>query len=189
MRIIKFGILVLAVSILSACGGPFVRLDKPAYTNANLGYTANLPVGWVQATGPENGNSLLISRDGFSLQSIKIEALKHDKAFESQKKSANLTMPISDLAELEIAEIKAKSTNASSLRVLENTLTNVANQKAFRIHYQYLNDKGLRFEQIVYGLINAKNYYKISYMAPTLHYFSRDKAQFDQAVSSFRLTS
>jgi hypothetical protein len=189
MRFIKVSILVVAISLLTACGGPFVRLDKPAYANTSQGYTANLPVGWVQATGPQNADSLWISRDGFSLQSIKIEALKHDKAFESQKKPANLTMPISDLAELEIAEIKAKNPNAASLKVLENTLTNVGNQKAFRIHYQFLNDKGLRFEQITYGLINVKNYYKITYMAPSLHYFARDKALFDQTVASFRLTS
>lgn len=189
MRLIKYTVLILLIALLTACGGPFTRLAKSGYANTNQGYTASLPVGWVQATGPESSDKLLISKDGYSLQSIQIQALKHDKAFEKTKKTANLTMPLSDLAEQEIAEIKATNLNAPSIKVLENTLTTIDNKKAFRLHYQYLNDRGLRFEQITYGLINAQFYYKLNYMAPTLHYFPRDKAIFEQTVSSFKLKS
>jgi hypothetical protein len=148
-----------------------------------------LPVGWVQMTGPQNEGALWISKDGYSLQSIRIDALKYDKAFEKIKKNAALEMPVSDLAELELAEFKAKNPNSGSVKVLENVLITVSGQKAFRLHLQFLNDKGLRFEHIAYGLISARNYYKLTYQAPKIHYFGRDKATFDSVVNSFKLQS
>lgn len=189
MRFTKTCLIVTLTTLLASCGGPFTRLTKSEFVDTNKNYKVSLPVGWVQVTGPQSGDALWISKDGYSLQSIRIDALKPDKAFTSIKKSAMTTTPISDLAELELAEIKAKSANAASIKVLENTLENVSDQKAFRLHIQYLNDKGLRFEQIVYGLVNTKNYYKLSYQAPTIHYFERDKQAFNQTVSSFKITN
>lgn len=181
-------ILIISVMILLvSCGGPFTRLTKSDYVDSNKNYKVSLPVGWVQITGPQSGDALWISKDGYSLQSIRIDALKQDKAFARIKKSATTALPISDLAELELAEIKAKSSNAASIKVLENTLENVSEQKAFRLHIQYLNDKGLRFEQVTYGLVTSKNYYRISYEAPSIHYFERDKQTFNQTVSSFKI--
>lgn len=182
-------LLISFVVLLTSCGGPFTRVAKPEFTDTSKNYHVNLPIGWVQVTGPQSGDALWISKDGYSLQSIKIEGLKHDKAFVSIKKSASTNTLISDLAELELAEIKAKSTHASSIKVLENTLANISEQKAFRLHIQYLNEKGLRFEQVTYGLVNAKYYYKLTYQAPTIHYFGRDKQAFDQMVASFKITN
>lgn len=189
MRFIKYAVIISLIALQTACGGPFTRLAKSDYANTNQGYSVNLPVGWVQATGPQSGDQLLISKDGYSLQSIQIQALKHDKAFEKTKKVSNTSMPLSDLAEQEIAELNATNPNAASIKILENSLINIDNKKAFKLHYQYLNDRGLRFEQITYGLINAQFYYKLSYVAPTLHYFLRDKATFEQTVNSFKLKS
>lgn len=188
MHFYKKTLIIIVMAWLTACGGPFTRLTKSDYVDINKNYTVSLPVGWVQITGPQSGDALWISKDGYSLQSIRIDTFKPEKAFAGIKKSATTAMPISDLAELELAEIKAKSSNAASIKVLENTLENVSAQKAFRLHIQYLNDKGLRFEQITYGLVSAKNYYRINYQAPSIHYFERDKQTFSQTVASFKIT-
>lgn len=187
MRFSKIILIGCLTVLLSSCGGPFTRLTKSEYVDTNKSFRTNLPTGWVQITGPQSGDALWISKDGYSLQSIRIEALKPEKAFPTIKKNATATLPISDLAELELAEIKAKSKNAASIKVLENTLENVSEQKAFRLHIQYLNDKGLRFDQETYGLVSPKNYYRITYQAPTLHYYDRDKQAFNQTVSSFKV--
>lgn len=188
MHFYKKILIISLVALLASCGGPFTRLTKADYVDTNKNYKVSLPVGWVQITGYQSEDALWISRDGYSLQSIRIDALKPEKAFPGIKKTATTTAPISDLAELELAEIKAKSSNAASIKVLENTLENVSDQKAFRLHIQYLNEKGLRFEQVTYGLVSAKNYYRISYQAPSIHYFERDKQTFNQTVASFKIT-
>lgn len=187
MRVLKIILIVGLTILVASCGGPFTRLTKADYVDANKSFRVNLPVGWVQVTGPQSGDALWISKDGYSLQSIRIDALKPEKAFPTIKKTASTTMPISDLAELELAEIKAKSKNAASIKVLENTLENISDQKAFRLHIQYLNEKGLRFEQLTYGLVSPKNYYRLTYQAPTLHYYERDKQVFNQTVTSFKV--
>ncbi|KQT38167.1 PsbP-related protein [Methylophilus sp. Leaf414] len=188
MHFYKKIIIFSLITLLTSCGGPFTRLTKAEYVDTNKNFKVSLPVGWVQINGYQSENALWISKDGYSLQSIRIEALKPDKAFSRIKKPAAANMPISDLAELELAEIKAKSSNAASIKVLENTLENVSDQKAFRLHIQYLNEKGLRFEQVTYGLVSAQNYYRISYQAPSIHYFERDKQTFNQTVTSFKIT-
>jgi hypothetical protein len=187
MHFFRTILIISLVALLSSCGGPFTRLTKPEYVDTTKSYKVNLPVGWVQVTGPQSGDSLWISKDGYSLQSIRIDALKPEKAFASIKKAATTTTPISDLAELELAEIKAKSSNAASIKLLENTLENVSDQKAFRLHIQYLNDKGLRFEQVTYGIVSSKYYYRVTYQAPSLHYFERDKQTFNQTIASFKI--
>ena len=187
MRFFKLTVLSVVATLLVSCGGPFTRVTKPEYTSSGQGYKVNLPVGWVQATGPQAGESLWISKDGYSLQSLRIDALKQDKAFVTLKKSVDTNIAISDLAELELAEFKAKNPNAASVKVLENSLAKVSNQKAYRLHLQYLNDKGLRFEQITYGFVSPKYYYKLAYQAPTIHYFQRDLSAFNQVVTSFKL--
>ena len=187
MKFLKIAIVVACLLLLSSCGGPFVRLDKPEYVDPAAGYSMQLPVGWVRITTPEFSNALMISRDGYTLQSIKVESLKHDKAFETSKKTASPDIPISDLAELEIAEIKAKHANAASIKVLGNTLTSISGQKAYMLNMSYLNEKGLHFRQITYGLIDKQYYYRLSYQAPILHYFERDRPTFERTVASFAL--
>lgn len=187
MQLLKKTVIVISILLLSSCGGPFVRLDKPEYVDPTSGYSVQLPVGWVRITTPEFSNSLMISRDGYTLQSIKIESLKHDKAFQSSKKTAKFDIPLSDLAELELAEIKVKNTNAASIKVLGNTLTSISGQKAYMLSLSYLNEKGLRFSQVTYGLVDKQYYYRLSYQAPVLHYFERDKPAFERTVASFVL--
>lgn len=187
MRFLKLVCMTLVLLLLASCGGPFVRLDKPDYTDAERGYSVKLPVGWVRITVPQYSDSMMISRDGYTLQSIRIEALKYDKAFETSKKLVKADAVISDVAELEIAEIKAKSSNAASIKILENSLKTISAQQAYKVHLSYLNEKGLRFEQITYGLVGTQYYYRLTYQAPKLHYFERDKPAFEQAVASFVL--
>ncbi len=190
MRFIKQTFLLVIVStLLVSCGGPFTRVTKPEYANEKQGYNVNLPTGWVQYKSPQTGDALIISRDGYSLQSIQINGLTHEKAFEKIKKISNGLMPVSDLADLEIAEFKAVNPNAASVKILENELAKVSNKNAFKLHLEYLNDKGLRLEHKVYGFATKEYYYRLSYFAPTLHYYKRDEHVFDKVVSEFRLNS
>lgn len=189
MKYFRLVILVFLVAFLASCGGPFNRLTKPEYTNEKLGYHTQLPVGWVQYTGPELKDEVMLSKDGYSLQSIRINRLAKNLAFEKTKQVPAETVLISDLAEYELAEFKAKSPNSASIKVLENTLTKVDENPAFKLHLQYLNDRGLRLEDLIIGLMHNDYYYRLSYYAPTLYYFERDEPIFEQVVSDFQFNS
>ena len=171
--------------LLAGCGGPYTRIEQPQYTAANQAYSVQLPVGWVQASLPQKPDVLTFSRDGFSLQSISVSNAKHDKAFPQLKKAVSTTMLATDIAENQLSEIKATNPNPASIQVLENKLVNLSSGKACRLHLRYLNDKGLRFEQVTYGLVGKQYYYTLTYTAPSLHYFPRDKQVFEQVVNSF----
>lgn len=182
----KIAIFALGL-VLTSCGGPFTRIDKPEYIQSDKGYTLNAPVGWVQSTAPQVKDEFLISRDGFGLQFMSVKVVQLDKAYPTLKKPANATMLPSDLAETELAEFKAKSPNSPSIVLIDNTLASVAGKKAFKLHLKYLNQKGLRFERESYGFATGKFYYTLSYEAPSLHYFERDRAILEQMVISLKL--
>jgi len=131
----------------------------------------------------------VISKDGYGLHNIQINAFKHDKAFAQTKQKADEKTLISDLAAYELAEFKTRVGNPASVKVLSNTLQTVSNQPAYQLHLQFLNAKGLRMERMITGFMQPDYYYKLIYAAPTLHYFERDKGVFEQMVSDFTLTS
>lgn len=189
MKYFRLIILALLVVFLASCGGPFNRLTKPEYINEKLGYSTKLPVGWVEYTGPELKDEVVLSRDGYSLQSIKIKRFEKALAFEKTKQIPAENVLISDLAAYELAEFKAKSANSASIKVLENTLTTVDDSPAFKLHLQYLNDRGLRLEDLIIGLMHKEYYYRLSYYAPTLYYYERDEPIFEQVVSDFQFNS
>jgi hypothetical protein len=177
----------LALCLLAGCAGPYTRIEKPQFTGTDQAYTVDLPVGWVQGSFPQQSDTVSISRDGFGLQSISIYCARHDKAFPKLKKTVSAKMLPSDMAEIQLAEMKANHPNSNSMQVVESTATTIADMKGYRLHVRYLNDKGLRFEQVTYGLVGAQYYYTLSYVAPTLHYFPRDKQVFEQLVKSFHI--
>lgn len=178
---------LLLACLLAGCAGPYTRIDKPQFTAENQAYSVNLPVGWVQGRFPQQPETVSVSRDGFGLQWINIYSVRHEQAFPKLKKITSAKMLPSDMAELQLAEIKATHPNANSIQIVESTATTVANARGYRLHVRYLNDKGLRFEQLTYGVAGSQNYYTLSYVAPTLHYFSRDQQVFEQLVKSFQI--
>ena len=183
----KLKICLLALCLLAGCAGPYTRIEKPQFSGADQAYTVDLPVGWVQGSFPQQQDTVSISRDGFGLQSINIYCAHYDKAYPKLKKVASAKMLPSDLAEVQFAELKVNHPNANSMQMVESSVATIAGVQGYRLHVRYLNDKGLRFDQVIYGLAGSQYYYALSYVAPTLHYFPRDKQIFEQMVQSFHI--
>ena len=91
---------------LAGCVPAPARVDTPRTEGPEKSYTVDLPTGWIRQYTQEN--NLIVSRDGYLLEALAVvrRPLKH--AFERTKKDASGTMLPSELAELEIAEIKAR---------------------------------------------------------------------------------
>lgn len=176
--------LFVILSLVSACA-TWVRVEKPAVVAPDKSFTVEVPVGWVRAAMVTD--KVLITRDGAGVQFIRIGKRAHEEAFPKIKKGTTAEMLPTELAELVIAEIKSEEAMAG-LKVLSNAPADIGQRTGFRLHLQMKNQDGLRFESVVYGLVDESGFYELTLRAPTLHYFERDLPVFEQAVQSFRLT-
>jgi hypothetical protein len=74
------------------------------------------------------------------------------------------------------------------LEVVKNEPATITAKNGYMLHVLFKNQRGLRYERIVYGFIDTENYYTFMYQAPTLHYFARDRGQFDIVLRSLRVS-
>lgn len=176
--------LILTTVLIAGCATTWTRIDDAGRSYQGAHYSVMLPVGWMRL---ESGGNLLLSKDGLDLQRIIIEYHTHDKAFETLKKASSATMLPSELAELTIAELKAsQKDDLPSLRVISNAPVDIGGHAGFLLHLGYKTDAGLRVEMLMEGFADANGYYLITYRAPTLYFFERDRAAFDAVCASFR---
>jgi len=177
--------IILTIALIAGCAVLWSRIDDANRNYQGAHYSVTLPVGWMRR---ESGGNLLLSKDGIDLQRILIEYRPHEKAFEKLKKTSSATMLPSELAELTIAELKASQQNdLPSLKVISNAPVEIGGHAGFLIHLGYKTDAGLRIEILLEGFADAAGYYLITYRAPTLYYFARDRSAFEAVCASFRV--
>ncbi|MFO1435784.1 MAG: hypothetical protein U1F34_05285 [Gammaproteobacteria bacterium] len=134
---------------------------------------------------------LMVTRDGVTVQYIEAANLDPSEAFaetiKQSKKKIGTDMLPEQVAELTLAEIQATQT-AGAVKVLENTAATLDGEPAFRLHVQFKTEKGLRIEELIYGLMAGKRVLHLTYQAPTLHFFARDLNTFEDTIKSVRLS-
>jgi hypothetical protein len=183
----KFLVLTLVVLIGGCATGPTrIQADHTEVTATDKSFMVNSPVGWVMQTDLEG--TLLLSRDGFLLEYVKMAHRPLGKAFPKLKKSAQDTMLPSELAELQVAELKASGELLANLTVVDNQPVRLSGLDGFRVHAQFKNKRGLPFDVIVWGVADKGGYSIIEYAAPSLYYFDHYLPDVEQMVASFRLT-
>jgi hypothetical protein len=151
--------------------------------HASKTFKAQLPSGWVRFNAAAR-DVIVVTRDGLRVQQILLAHAPHDKAFDKIKKKSAETMLPAELAELQIAEMKALG-NLANLEVLENAPAKLGGLPAFRALTQHKNADGLPIKIEMIGAVNAKGYYLLQYQAPGLHFFERDHAVFEHVIESF----
>jgi hypothetical protein len=182
-------LVVLALVLLTAgcaTGPTRVQSENTEVTAADKSFTVSLPVGWVMQTSPDD--ALLLSRDGYLLEYVEIAHRQHAKAFPKLKKSASEPMLPSELAELQIAELKASGELLANLTVIENEPVRLSGLEGFRVRAQYKNKRGLPVDLVVWGVADRSGYSTIRYNAPSLYYFDHYLPDVERMVASFRLT-
>jgi hypothetical protein len=184
MERLHISIAILITALIAGCATTWARIDDANRSYQGEHYSVMLPAGWMRMEG---GGNLLLSKDGIDLQRIIIEYHTHDKAFENLKKTSSAAMLPSELAELTIAELKASQNDSlPSLKVISNSPIEIAGHTGFSLHLSYKTDEGLRIEMLMQGFADTDGYYLITYRAPTLYYFERDRAVFESVCASFR---
>ena len=177
------GAVILIFALIAGCATTWTRIDDANRSYQGEHYSVVLPTGWMRL---ESSGNLLLSKDGIDLQRIIIEYHPHDKAFEKLKKTSSASMLPSELAELTLAELEASQKDGlPSLKVISNSPVEIAGHTGFLLHLTFKTDDGLRIEMLMQGFADADGYYLLTYRAPTLYYFERDRGVFESVCASF----
>lgn len=177
--------LIIAL-LLNGCVATWVKVTKPVTQDPGNTFSVELPINWMHAGFKKD--RITVTRDGLAIHQIEAMRIDHDKAFKKlEKKSSDKMLP-SELAELLIAEMKANK-KMENLVIIKNSPATLDDATGFRLFIEYRNDQGLRFERLIYGLVDKKGFYTLTYQAPVIHYFDRDIETFEKVVSSFKRSS
>ena len=181
--------ITLAVTIVllsTGCVQTPTRVDVAHSEAPDKSYTVDLPVGWIKQVSFDN-RKLLASRDGFLLDAIEITKHPLKEAFPKTKKAASDSMLPAELAELEIAEIKAEDQYTAALNVLQNEPAEIGGHEGFRIQVSFKNARGLEIQRVTTGFADKAAYYQLAFQAPILYYFDAYYPEFEKTLASFQL--
>jgi hypothetical protein len=149
------------------------------------GYEASLPAGWRRATTV--GDSLLVTRDGVSLQNIRVERVAVGDELPRTKKRFAKGMSPQDVAEVELDEVRSDQ-GMRNVELAENVPFQVAGLPGFKLVYTFKTENGLRLKRVHYGVLVRDWVYRIQYQAAARYYFEKDLATFERVRESFKVT-
>ena len=175
--------LIFLLFAVSGCA-PWVHVEGPYRMDAQ-GFEVNPPTGWRQATFVRD--SLLLTRDGVSLQYIGIERLGVGQDLKHAKQKFAKMMSPQDVAEVELDEVRSNQ-RTRNFELVENTPFQVAGLPGFKLAYTFKAMNGLTLKRVHYGVLVRDGIYRIQYQAPARYYFEKDLATFERIRESFKLT-
>jgi len=183
MRIGK-AFLILSLIALIGCQGLWTRIDAKTVAYKGDRYAVNLPTGWLRL---QQNKIMLATRDGIGVQNITFVFHEHEEAFEETEQKSTPDMLPSELADRYVADLRAADEHGlPSLEIISDLPITIDGRLGFELHLQFLNDDGLRYERLVSGFANAEGFFVVSYQAPSLHFFERDRATYQNVLQSFR---
>lgn len=182
---LRYVLLSVLILFLNACAPTARFIADEDFKGPSRAYEAKLPVGWVRAATPSD--TLLITRDGVFLQQMGIARLDLDKAFPLTRRAAKEGMLPLELAELQVAEIKASAPERRALEIMELKPARIGDARAYRLRARYYNGWGLEILRDTYGFTHLGEYYVVHYEAPALFYYERHRADFEKFLASLRL--
>ncbi len=192
----------MIVALFAAACAPFTAVGGK-FALPGQGFEVDLSQGWyrIEEIGKshlknakfpfeglllEDSDALLLTRDGLLLQCIRIERISVEKELPHTKQKFTPEMPPHDAAELELDNARSDP-NAFNFDVLERAPASVGGKSGFRLVYTWKTKDGLRFKRLHYGVVDGKWVYRLTYQAPTRHYFDQDLTTFEQIRESFKL--
>ncbi len=173
-----------AAALVGGCA-TFEVVDKGEVTGPDKSYTVQLPLNWMRLTSATQ--QIVVTRDGFGLQYVALRRVAAKDAFAKVKKSADEKMLPSELADLQVAELKSANEQLANLVVKENAPSTVGGKGGFRLHVEFKNERGLDFDQVHYAVLYKGYYYLLSFQAPRLYYFAKYLPDFERTAASFKL--
>ncbi len=179
----------LAAALLPGCFQKTTPWDpvRGGYDSGNwIGarFAVSVPDDWMMLNFVEDG--LVVTRDGFNIQTIRVWKLKLGEDLPHTKKRISKDMAPQGLAEVLLDDLRSDG-SVNALKVLETRPAPIAGGKGFRTTVAFKDGHGLRHKAVLCGVIAKDRAWKIVYVAPARHFFDRDLAAFDAAVASLRI--
>ena len=156
------------------------------YVSTRDNYEVEVPEGWRKHNW--GSNNLRLTRDGETLQIIRIERLFFDKDPPHTKRKLTKGMLPQEVAEVVIDDFRS-SPNITDYRIIENAPAKVGGQPGFRIVYTYKTKTGLTRKGAYYGVLVNDWYYYLVFEAPARYYFPRDDQTFEKLKETFKITA
>ena len=185
-------VLIASLSINACVSTQWKATNGKEIADAHKRFKIKAPSGWMQLAA--NSDSIVISRDGLSLQSIKVGAIRENdlqaimrKIARDKNKSLKLASLLpSELAGIVVSIFKNRK-QTSNIKVLVNEPATIGtNITGFRLSMVYKTDSGLQVKREVYGYAKESTLVFIMYQAPKIHYYARDLSTFRRIIASFR---
>jgi len=174
---------ILLLTLLLSIGcAPWVQVGG-LYKMESHNYSVELPQGWMRWN---QGDQLLITRDGVPLQNIQIIRRNIEEPLKYTKRKLSKTMLPQEAAEV-ILDNVASNKDISDFGLVENTPLRVSGISGFKAIYSYKTKDGLKVKSVYCGFIQDQWFYGINYNAPERHYFDKDISTFENVLESFKL--
>lgn len=154
------------------------------YENSAENFKAEFPNGWRKFNLSKD--DVLITRDGLSLQAIRISRSPIEKKLQHTDKKFTKGMLPQEAAEIVIQNFRSNS-NIMNQQILENNPAVIGGYPGFKIVMAFQTRQGLTKESILYGFLAGDSYYEILYEAAKRYYFSKDVADFEKVKDTFKL--
>lgn len=181
----RCAVIVCFALFLSACNSVWTPVRNADQVYLGDRYQVELPHKWLYTNTKNTG--LTLSLDGPYLHAIHVEEALYLEAFRSLQRPLSKSVLPSELAELYLARLKKSPENGGvNIETLSNRPALLGGQDGFFLHLRLKSSDGLDVDVLVYGVLRGEHFFSLSYTAPKLWYFPRDKNSFEKMVGSFR---
>jgi hypothetical protein len=154
------------------------------YENSTQNFKAEFPNGWRKFN--LSNNEVLITKDGFSLEFIRISRRPIEKELKHTKKKFTQGMLPQEVAEIVIQNFRSNP-DIMNQQILANTPSNIGGYPGFNIMVTFQTKEGLTKQSAVYGFLSGDAFYEILYEAPKRYYFTKYEADFEKVKDTFKL--
>jgi hypothetical protein len=178
----NYASLLLSALTLAGCSH-WSSLDS-TYVHDQRNIEVTFPKGWRRDATVSDAT--LATKDGVTLQWIRISRFKVDDDLPYTKRKLANTMLPQEVSEVAMDNLRSRE-GCTGFRVLENAPDSLCGLAGFRALAEWKSIDGLRMRDLVYGVMYDERYYEILYEAPLRYYFGRDSAEAVQVKSHFRL--
>ena len=177
--------LIVSLILVFFFGGcaPWMVVGGP-YEDTRQNFKTEFPKGWRKFN--LSRDDVLITKDGFSLQYIRISRNPIDKEFQHTKKKFTKEMLPQEAAEIVIQNFRSNP-DIINQEILLNDPATIGGYPGFNIAVSFQTKEGLPKKSIIYGFLSGSSYYEILYEAPARYYFSKDQSDFEKVKDSFKL--
>ena len=175
-------ICLILVFFFGGCA-PWMVVGGP-YENTQHNFKTEFPKGWRKFN--LSRDDVLITKDGFSLQFIRISRNPIDEELQHTKKKFTTEMLPQEVSEIVIQNFRSNP-DIINQELLLNDPATIGGYPGFNIAVAFQTKDGLSKKSIIYGFLSGSSYYEIIYEAPERYYFSKDAADFEKVKDTFKL--